>query len=64
MERLSSNAGDSYLDQDHYLGAINEFEGGFSCRGSCRSLVSSQDIGQFLRPCPLSIVQAGFDDLE
>ena len=34
VERLSSDVGDSNLNQDYCLGAISEFEGGFSCQGS------------------------------
>ena len=64
MEHLSFDADDSHLDRDHCLGAISESERGFSRRGSCRSPVSLQDIGQFLWPYFLSVVQPGFDDLE
>ena len=38
MECLSSDAGDSHLNQDYYLGSISEFEGSFSYRGSSSSL--------------------------
>ena len=64
VEHLSSDVGYSYLDWDHYLGAISESEGGFSCWGSCCSPVSLQDIGQFFWPGPLCVVQLGFDNLK
>ena len=64
VEYLSSDAGYSYLDWDYFLGAVSEFERGFSCWDSCCSPVSPQDIGQFLGPGSFSIVQLGFDDFE
>ena len=64
VERLSFDAVDSHFYQDYCLGAISESKGGFSCRGSHCSPVCPQDIGQFLRPCSLNIVQPNFDDLE
>ena len=64
VEYLSLDASYSYLDRDHCFSAIDELEGGFSRRGSCRGSISPQVVGQFFRLGTLRVVQLGFDDLE
>ena len=64
VEYLSPDAGYPYLDWDHCFSAIGEFEGGFSCWGSCYDFVGPQGVGQFFRLVTLRVVQLSFDNLK
>ena len=58
------DAGYSFLDWDYCLGAIGEFEGGFSRWGSRRRPVGPQDVGQLFRLGIFCVIQLGLDNLE
>ena len=64
VEYLSPDAGYPYLDWDHCFSAIGEFEGGFSCWGSCCDFVGPQGVGQFFKLVTLRVVQLSFDNLK